>query len=221
MREKLTLIFILLTIGIVKANNIVTAQYPDKIIYNGKEYNLNSNPLEPYFDANPKNRPTMVSTALWRGYVGYFEIIDNQLFLTDMKTPTRVEGKNGDYKEKWTSIYKKYFPKQEKVKIEWFSGILILPYGELVKYVHQGYSSTYNKYWLIEIENGIFNEARNYNYKEFIKFKKRQFKEFKKTEEYKKLYAELKKSDYNGGKKFIQSFIKDFVINYTSKFLIE
>ena len=221
MKKQLTIILILLTIWIAKAESIVTAQYPDKIVYNGKEYNLNSNPLEPYFDKNPENRPEMISTALWRGYVGYFEIIDNQLFLTDMKIPIRGKDENGDYKEKWISIYRRYFPKQEKVRIDWFSGILILPHGEMVEYVHQGYASTYSKYWLLEIEDGTFNEARKYNYKEFVKFKKRQFEEFKKTEEYNKLYTELKENDNYGDEEFIQSFIKDFVINYTSKFLIE
>ena len=221
MKKLLAIILILLTFGISKAESIITAQYPDKIIYNGKEFNLNSNPLEPYFDKNPENRPSMVSTALWRGYVGYFEIIENELYLTDMKIPVSYTDKDGSYKQKWRSIYRLYFPKQKKVKIDWFSGILILPHGKLIDYVHQGYASTYSKYWLLEIENGIFNEARNYNNKEFVKFKKRQFEVFEKTEEYKKLYTELKENDEYNDDKFIKSFISDFVINYTTKFLTE
>jgi pyruvate/2-oxoacid:ferredoxin oxidoreductase beta subunit len=91
----------------------------------------------------------------------------------------------------------------------------------MVEYVHMGYASTYSKYWLLEIENGDLNEARKYKNKEFVRFKKRQFEQFKKTDEYKKLYAELKKNDNYGDDEFIQSFIKDFVINYTTKFLTE
>ncbi|CAM4153018.1 hypothetical protein FLJU110815_19565 [Flavobacterium jumunjinense] len=199
----------------------MTAQYPDKIIYNGTEYNLNSNPLEPYFDKNPKNRPSMVSTALWRGYVGYFEIIENELYLTDMKIPIYQTDEDGNYKEKWFSIYRMYFSRQEKVKVDWFSGILILPHGEMVNYVHQGYASTYSKYWLLEIENGTFNEARKYENKEFEKFKKRQFEVFEKTEEYKKLFTKLKENDKYNDDEFIKSFISDFVINYTTKFMTE
>ncbi len=221
MKKTLILILITCTFGILKAENIVTAQYPDKITYNGTEYNLNSNPLEPYFDKNPKNRPSMVSTALWRGYVGYFEIIENKLYLTDMKIPVGHTDDNGNYKQKWVSIYRMYFPKQEKVKIDWFSGILILPHGKMIEYVHQGYASTYSKYWLLEIENGTFNEARKYDDKEFVKFKKRQFEVFEKTEEYKKLYTKLKENDEDNDDEFIKSFISDFVINYTTKFLTE
>ncbi len=222
MKKTLSLILIFLTIGITKAESILTAQYPDKIIYNGTEFDLNSNPLEPYFDKNPENRPEMASTALWRGYVGYFEIIDNELYLTDMKRPIgSYSDDDGNYQQKWVSIYRMYFPRQEKVKIEWFSGILILPHGKMVEYVHQGYASTYSKYWLLEIENGTFNEARNYNNKEFVKFKKRQFEIFEKSEEYKKLFAELKENDEYNDDEFIKLFISDFVINYTTKFLTE
>lgn len=221
MRKKISLILIILSIGVTKAESFMTAQYPDKIIYNGTEYNLNSNPLEPYFDKNPKNRPSMVSTALWRGYVGYFEIIENELYLTDMKIPIYQIDKDGNYKEKWFSIYRMYFPRQEKVKVDWFSGILILPHGEMVNYVHQGYASTYSKYWLLEIENGTFNEARKYENKEFEKFKKRQFEVFEKTEKYKKLFTKLKENDKYNDDEFIKSFISDFVINYTTKFMTE
>lgn len=220
MKKSIFTLLLLLTVGIVKAENSVTAQFPDKIIYNGKEYNLNSNPLEPYFEKHPENRPEMASTALWRGYVGYFEIIENELYLTDMKRPASFYDEEGNYKENWVSIYKMYFPKQDKVKIDWFSGILIMPYGKLIEYVHQGYASTYSNYWLLEIENGVFNEAREYDYKEFVDFKKRQFEVFEKTEEYKNLYAELKRTfEYNNDEAFIKSFISDFIINYTTKFL--
>lgn len=221
MRKTLSIILIVLTFGLAKAECLFTAQYPDKIIYNGTEYNLNSNPLEPYFDKNPENRPTMISTALWRGYVGYFEIIENELYLTDMKIPINHTDDDGNDKIKWVSIHRMYFPKQKKVKIDWYSGILILPHGKRIKYVHQGYASTYSKYWLLEIENGIFNEARKYNNNEFVEFKKRQFEVFEKTEEYKKLYAELKQNDKYNDDEFIKSFISDFVINYTTKFLTE
>ena len=222
MKKSLPILIILLFTGIVKAELPITAQYPDKITYNGKEYSLNSNPLEPYFEKNPDNRPEMASTSLWRGYVGHFEIIDNKLYLTDMVRPVGFyKDENGKSKQRWVSIYRRYFPRQDKVKIDWFTGILILPYGELVEYIHQGYASLYSDYWLLEIENGNFNQSRKYDYEEFIKFKKRQFNEFKKTEKYRKLYAELKESDESNDDEFIQQFMFDLIINYTSRFLTE
>ncbi|ALJ03840.1 hypothetical protein APS56_01145 [Pseudalgibacter alginicilyticus] len=223
MKKTLLLILITCTIGILKAENIVTAQYPDKITFKGTEYNLNSNPLEPYFEKHPDKRPQggMMSTALWRGYIAFFEIIDEQLFLTDIKIEVSDKDSDDDYETKWISAFKQVFPNKEKAKIDWYTGILIIPHGKMVEYVHMGYASTFSKYWLLEIDKGNFNEARKYKNKEFVKFKKRQFEKFEKTEEYKKLYAELKENDEYNDDEFIKSFISDFVINYTTKFLTE
>ena len=43
-----------------------TAQYPDKIFYNNKEYSLLTNPLEKYFEKNEDKRPKggVISSAL-------------------------------------------------------------------------------------------------------------------------------------------------------------
>lgn len=163
----------------------------------------------------------MASTALWRGYVAHFEIIENQLYVTDITQPISQKDSVGNYERKWVSIYRMIFPTSEKIKIDWYTGILILPYGKMVEYVHMGYASSYSKYLLLEIDKGNFNEARKYKNKEFVKFKKRQFEMFEKTEEYKKLFAELKENDEYNDDEFIKSFISDFVINYTAKFLTE
>lgn len=222
MKKTVFLVFVvLLSIGTASAENIITAQYPDKILFEGIEYDLNSNPLEAFFEKFPEKKPRggMSSTALWRGYVAYFEIIDKQLFVTDImiQVPDETPGK----RSKWISAFDQVFPAQEKVKIDWFTGILILPHGKLINYVHMGYASTYSKYWLLEIAGGDFKEARKYRNKDFLQFKQRQFAEFEKTEEYKKLYAELKEGDGAGDENFLKSFIANFVINYTSKFLTE
>ena len=212
------------TIYISKAENIITAQYPDKITFKGTEYNLNSNPLEPYFQEHPNKRPEggIRSTALWRGYVAYFEIIDKQLFLTDIKIEVSDKQSDKKYGTKWISAMNQVFPNNEKTKIDWYTGILILPYGERVEYVHMGYGSTYSEYWLLEIDKGNFNEARKYNNKDFVNFKKRQFEMFEKTEEYNRLYAYLKESGvYYNDEEHIKSFISVYVIDYATKFLTE
>ena len=164
MKKVSLIILIICIIGISYAKTIKTAQYPDKITYKGIEYNLNSNPLEKYFEQFPEKRPDggIMSTALWRGYVAYFEIIEDQLFVTDIKIQVPDKKSKDDYDTKWLSVFKQVFPNKEKVKINWYTGILILPYGKIVEYVHMGYASTYSKYWLLEIDKGNFNEARNY-----------------------------------------------------------
>lgn len=223
MKKFFLLLLTICSVSLSKATTSLTAQIPDKITYEGTEYNLNANPLEPFFDKYPDKRPQsgMVSSALWRGYVAYFEVIDAQLYVTDIKIEVPSGNKEDSYPYTWVSAYKEVFPNEEKVKIDWYTGILILPDGELVEYVHMGYSSMYSEYWLLEIEEGNFNEARNYKHTEFVAFKKRQLKEFKKTEAYKTLYAELLDNDSSLDKNHLESFLEDYIINYTSTFLTD
>ncbi|MFK7789835.1 MAG: hypothetical protein AB8C95_10140, partial [Phycisphaeraceae bacterium] len=63
-----------------------TAQVPDRILLDGEEYNLHNNPLEPYFDENPDERPETLtrSTANWRGYVATFTFKGKSLILNDI-----------------------------------------------------------------------------------------------------------------------------------------
>jgi hypothetical protein len=74
------------------SNVFSTAQIPDKILFNGDTCSLNSTPLESFFQNHPNLRPTEgISTACWRGYVGWYKIIDNTLVVFDMCCNT---GKN-------------------------------------------------------------------------------------------------------------------------------
>jgi hypothetical protein len=197
-----------------------TAQVPDTIKFKEKEFALNSTPLESYFEKYPKKKPKsdVMSTANWRGYIATFEILKDEFYVTDIEITINDKSDSSDpYKQK--SVFKEVFPEASKVKLDWYNGILILPYGKLRNYVHMGFASTYSKYWLLEIKNGVLTEARNYNYKKFAQFKKRQFDKFKKTQGYKDLRESIKKDDPNYDDKFLDDFLKDFVINYTTEFL--
>tara|TARA_R110002049_G_scaffold249558_1_gene423939 strand:+ start:14195 stop:14863 length:669 start_codon:yes stop_codon:yes gene_type:complete len=221
MKKLILISFVVFSFGFSKVESLFTAQYPDLIKFKGTEYSLNTNPLEPYFEKNPDKRPQWPSTALYRGYIGHFEIIDSTLLLTDISQPRRVKDKDGKTSFKNISIKKRIFPEIDTMKIDWYSGILILPYGERVKYVHSGYASEYSNYILLEIKNGKFNSDKNYTRKEFLRFKERQFNEFKKTENYKSQFEDIKKNFPESNKKFIEEFLKDHIINYTSEFLTE
>lgn len=215
------IIWLLLLSLIVGLNALATAQSPDKIIYNGKEYSLYSNPLEEFFDKNPDKRPKggIMSTGLWRGYIATYEIKDGKLYLKDIEIMYSDTTSKGSDNYKWRSVLKEVFPDTENIKIDWLTGLLVIPNGELVNYVHMGYGSTYKRYILLEIDKGELKKERTYKYKEYEKFKKRQFQAFKETEEYKKLRTDLQKNGSTD--EFIDSFLRSFVTEYTSKILTD
>lgn len=199
-----------------------TAQYPDKIIYNGQEYMLHSNPMEAYFEKNPSKKPKsgIISSALWRGYVATFVIDGNKLLLKDIQIMVRKHTADGSFETEWKSVVADVVPKSETLKIDWFTGLLVLPHGKQVNYVHMGYGSTYEKYILIEISSGDFKRAKEFEAADYEKFKDRQFEEFKKTAEYKKQIDEARKEkDFD--QKFMDEFLRNFVTDYTSRILVD
>lgn len=216
MKTFLTIVFTIITLNV-----FATAQRSDKIIYKGQEYSLNCNPLEDFFNIHPDKKPTtgIISSALWRGYIATFEVVDNQLFLKDIKIMTKDSlNKIGDYK--WESVIKEVFPNQDKIKIEWYSGLLVIPYGKMVNYVHMGYGSTYENYYVLEINKGTLTKEKNFNNKEYEEFKEKQFQAFKKTEEYKKQKKELQKNGRYSDE-FLDSFLRSFATQYTTKILTD
>ena len=199
-----------------------TAQTPDKIIYNGKEYRLHSNPMESYFEKYPDKRPQgeVRMTSLWRGYIATFEIKDNQLYLKDIEIEMSDPTEEKPYNTKWESVKNEIFPDQDIVKIDWLTGFLVLPEGKVVNYVHMGYASTYENYVLLEFENGNLKGEKQFGHEEYEKFKDKQFEAFKKTDEYRELKEDLKKKGGNSDK-FVEDFLRIFVIEYSSKILVE
>lgn len=197
-----------------------TAQSPDYVIYNGKEYAMQTNPMDDYFAKYPDKKPksNIISSANWRGYIATFEIVENVLYLKDIEmTVEKVSAeKFPGYEQR--SFLNSVVPAGEKLKIDWFSGLLVLPHGKVVNYVHMGYGSTYENYILIEIDKGNFVKSKEFDYKAYTKFKERQFEAFKKTKEYKKEVEDMKK-DGDRDQKSIDSFLKEFVVNYTTKII--
>jgi len=212
-------ILMILVLFLLEMTAFGTVQYPDKIIYNGKEYRLKDcYPLESYFEKYPDKRPKdgLSLTALRKGYVATFEIIDNQLYLKD------IEVFNGDTTNDkghavflWKSVLNEVFPNQELIKMDWITGLLLLSYNE-------GIDGRYAHFTLLEIENGeIKKEKPIGDYKECREFKEKQFQAFKETEEYEERKAELKKDKSFKNKQDIDSFLRSFIIQYSSKILVE
>ena len=213
---------VVLALVAITTDVLATGQIPDKILYNGEEFYLLTNPLEAYFNRHPKRRPKseVTSTALWRGYVATFEFSSGGLVLKGIEIETRRRTADGKTSRLWKSVISDLVSKDQVLRIEWFTGILVLPFGEVVNYVHMGYASTYSNYILLEVRKGKFISERRYDHKQYAKFKEAQFQAFKKTEEYKKLLAKLRKKG-NQSEESLDTFLRDFVVEYSSRFMVE
>lgn len=143
-----------------------TAQFPDILFYKGNEYALMSNPLELYFNEDtprPDKLFKFSCTANWRGYIATWKIEAGALYL--------VKVVSGDCSSNPPEIdVSSIFSRKLPVEATWFSGILRIPQGKLLSYVHMGYGSIYEKELLVKIKNGkVISEEIKYNSQEKIK----------------------------------------------------
>lgn len=136
---------------------LATAQMPDFLFVNGAVYPLYSNPLEELYDKN--RRPDFKayvdgeSSGNWRGYIAYWQIRDQRLFLIGITSFLR--GKRVFLSE--------LFPGRAgdaRILADWFSGELRVPDGKELQNVHMGYGSTYERDIVYTVRNGAVVRRR-------------------------------------------------------------
>jgi hypothetical protein len=127
----------------------MTAQIGERLLLDGKEHVMCTEPLAVYFPlAGIESNFQVNCSALWRGYVGLWEIIDSRLYLVELNG-TLLDGKTPASLE---SLFPG-FP--DRVFAHWYTGQLRVPTGKLLQYVHGGYASTYESDVLIEVSKGV------------------------------------------------------------------
>ena len=131
----------------------MTAQIAERLNYQGEDVAMCTNPLSDYFamgGINPRFESNC--TALWRGYVGRWEIIDGRLYLVEL---------GGTLEDGTDASVASVFPDfPDRVFAHWYSGTIRLPQGERLRYVHGGFASTYKRDRLLDLERGVVKRTR-------------------------------------------------------------
>ncbi len=135
----------------------MTRQIAEKLTYNGKEYELHTEPLRAYFYEHPiesTNDTYIVSTNCWRGYVGYWAIEDDKLYLVELDC-LELSRRNA---------LDALFPGQQKVFAEWFSGTIRTTLDE--KYMYLEFKIEKGK--LIEVVQKENKNIRDFDFDQLL-----------------------------------------------------
>ena len=130
----------------------MTAQFHERLRYQGEDMSMCTEPLRDYFrlgGINPGFEKTC--TALWRGYVGSWEIVGKRLYLIGL-TGTLSGGAEATLE----SVFPGF---ADRVFAHWYTGTLRIPDGRQKQYVHMGWASRYERDVLIEVERGILKST--------------------------------------------------------------
>ena len=132
----------------------MTAQFSEALDIDGEIVGMFTNPLDSYFSLGGK-RPAFDChsfSALWRGYVGTWEIVSERLYL--IKLTGNLEG---GAEATLVDVFPCY---PDRVFAHWYTGTLRIPKGKQLKYVHMGYATSFEKDLLIDVERGVLQERR-------------------------------------------------------------
>ena len=134
----------------------MTAQAHEKLIFEGKLTSMafcppippdhphirRLTPDDSDYGIKRNDGPSIIfSTACWRGYIGTWELKDGRFYLVNVVGRYKIVG-------------------DEPVFADWFSGVLRIPDGELLHYVHMGFGSVYEYETHLKIENGMVVDER-------------------------------------------------------------
>ena len=210
-----------------KTQLFATSQFPDRLILNNDNKPLCTNPLYSFFN-NPENNEkynailskydVVTSTACWRGYIATFEIIDSALYIVDLTIEIAAEStdKQKIFQTTDISIFQELFESDEPFLCNFYSGILIVPQGKMIKYVHGGYLSEYERYILIKITDGKVKNKGEYSLQEYKDKKDKAFEVFYKSDKYEDCWNRIKKSFADSisekSKKIIMKESEDFYL---------
>lgn len=187
-----------------------TAQLSDLLIVEGKEFTLNTNPLETELQKKQWTPPedALISSANWRGYLATWEIKDDKLFLKDVSIA--VINPKDEHDDMLKSITGDLYPGAAEVFAEWYTGALIVPDGKMTRYVHMGYGSSFDHYQVFRVNAGKVVEHLSMTGAEFEAYKETKFAAFRKTDAYAEAYADFRKQAPDLSEAHAEDFIKAY-----------
>ncbi|MDR1715748.1 MAG: hypothetical protein ACK5KN_11405 [Dysgonomonas sp.] len=213
--------FLLILLLTVYSNLSASVYTPDKLLYNGKEYSIVDSKYLSHFFINKADHAettpdgeVIVSTGPRQGYIGTFQIEDNQLYVTAIQKYYME-----DLQIKRENAYTSLFPNTTRAKADWVSGLMLA--GEIPEDGFKNGDSPKN-YILLEIKDGTIIKEKKLNRKELNNFKKKQYQSFRNTEEYHAVFDRLKTEapDYTSDKS-IDETIELFILIHSTRILTD
>lgn len=125
----------------------MNAQLGEVFRMDNAHYMIAETPLSPLF-SQIKTPPHFIapSAQCQRGYFGKWELIGDALYMTGFR------GFFEDHEEVDLNFL---FPQQEYVFAEWFSGIITIPFGQILHFKNTEYAAIYEEDILLCFDCGM------------------------------------------------------------------
>lgn len=125
----------------------MTMQIPENLWYQGEEHCFRETPLKQFEEMGGKiPHSGILCSALWRGYVGTWEVRDDRFYLIGIDT-TLFDGRG--------LVLNDYFPGfPDRVFAHWYTGTICVPQGEVIRTGRPMFFPTHEQDLFLTFERG-------------------------------------------------------------------
>lgn len=131
----------------------MTAQFAEEIAFQGMALQMLDTPLDLWLEISGQHKrffPT--ASALERGYVGYWQVLDHRLYLV---------GIDGIFKNNCRPRLSDLFPGAGKrVFAHWVTREVRCPRGRMLRYSHAGFGSEFERDLFLRFKQGVLMGTR-------------------------------------------------------------
>lgn len=190
--------------------------HPDRISIQNKEYDYRFHHLEQYFNYYPEKRivTNKDSTIINRGYIAFYEIYNDEIYLKDIKIP---EHKN-NY-SKLISVRDKFTTSKEaRVPLRWVNGVIQIGIGSN-EIKNDSLKPVNTNNLIFEINKGKIQRSLQFNKEEMRIFNNFQWNKFYNTREYAVLTYKLKNIGLTEGE--IVYHVYNNILYYSKKIYLQ
>ena len=131
----------------------MTAQLADSLLIDGVEHRLLGSPLDPLLASFVGRTPELVpsSTADWRGFTARWRLDRDRLLLEDVSGTVRDPAGRAVPAGPDVLLPGHALP----CLATWMNGAVRIAAGDVVRYVHRGWESRYEREWVLTVVDGV------------------------------------------------------------------
>lgn len=134
----------------------MTVQLSHTLVFSGQRYPLWSDPLEQVLSKTKPKPDFSCCTAMFRGYVAHWEIANGRLYLHSIQGRLRHREPASAQDSRNEIVINELFSNQRPpIFAKWYSGVLVVPYGNRSKLEYSMYGCSYEQHTEIAMRRGV------------------------------------------------------------------
>lgn len=158
----------------------------DLLVFDGRKMRIETTPFAQYFAKHPEARSeTDVIKDQGRTYSAIWEFVDSMFYLNEALVLRWIPSTlTPDTSEGMEPVIPELFPDQGRVFADWFTGYLIIPFGDDTISCYSECPDVAGRYMMYAVLHGVMKKEWTMSGDSFCEFWQSQYQAFQQSQEY-------------------------------------